>query len=66
MQLYEIVFIARQDLQIQEIQQISAQYKEDIKTTGGTLKIFEYLGLRPLSYEIKKIKKGTTSFTYCT
>lgn len=58
MELYEIVFIARQDLQVQEIQQISTQYKEDIRNVGGVLKIFEYLGLRPLSYEIKKNKKG--------
>lgn len=58
MELYEIVFIARQDLQVQEIQQISTQYKEDIKNVGGILKTFEYLGLRPLSYEIKKNKKG--------
>lgn len=66
MQLYEIVFIARQDLQIQEIQQISIQYKEDIKKSGGVLKVFEYLGFRPLSYEIKKNKKGHYLFYLLT
>jgi small subunit ribosomal protein S6 len=58
MDLYEIVFIARQELQREEIQIISNQYKEHIQSLGSELKKFEYWGLRSLAYEINKNKKG--------
>ena len=58
MSLYEIVFIARQDLQREEVQIISDQYKEEIKALDTELKKFEYWGLRSLAYEINKNKKG--------
>jgi small subunit ribosomal protein S6 len=58
MRLYEIVFIARQDLQTQEVHQISDQYKEYVKSIGAELKKSEYWGLRSLAYTIKKNKKG--------
>ena len=58
MKLYEIVFIARQDLQREEVQIISGQYKEYLKSLGTDLKKHEYWGLRTLAYEINKNKKG--------
>ena len=58
MNLYETIFIVRQDLQTQEVHQISDQYKEWVKDFGGELKKCEYWGLRTLAYEIKKNKKG--------
>jgi len=58
MSLYEVVFIARQDLQREEVQIISEQYKEAIRSLGTELKKFEYWGLRSLAYQINKNKKG--------
>lgn len=58
MPLYESVFIARQDISNQQVEALTEQVAEIIKTNGGEVAKKEYWGLRNLSYRIKKNRKG--------
>lgn len=58
MALYEHIFIARQDIQPQQVEAISNDLTKIIVDNGGTVTKTEQWGLRTLAYRIKKYKKG--------
>ena len=58
MALYESTFIARQDMSKTDIAKLTDQLVGIIRDGGGKVVKNEYWGLRPLSYRIKKNRKG--------
>ncbi len=58
MPLYEHVFIARQDVSAQQVDQMSDGFKSILEENGGTVSMVESWGLRSLAYKIKKNRKG--------
>lgn len=58
MALYEHVFIARQDLTQQQIEQLVATYKKILNDNGAKTGRIEYWGLRTLAYRINKNRKA--------
>jgi len=59
MPLYEHVFLARQDVTAQQVEELSAQYKGVIEQNGG--KVVgdpEYWGIKTLTFRIKKNRKA--------
>jgi len=58
MPLYETVFIARNDVTQQQVEQIADDIGTELTTEGGSVKKREYWGLRGLAYRIKKNRKG--------
>lgn len=58
MSLYEYTYIARQDIQPQQVDAITEQFAKIIDDNGGKVAKTESWGLRALAYRIKKYKKG--------
>ncbi len=58
MPLYEHVFLARQDVSAQQVEQLVEQFKGLIEGAGGTVGKVEAWGLRSLAYRIKKNRKA--------
>lgn len=58
MALYEHTFIARQDIQPQQVEAISKDLTKIVEDNGGKVTKTEQWGLRTLAYRIKKYKKG--------
>ncbi len=58
MSLYEHVFLARQDVSPQQVEQLVEQYKTLIEESGGTVGKVENWGLRTLAYRINKNRKA--------
>lgn len=58
MRLYEIVFIARQDVSSVQVESMADEFAGIIEADGGAIKKREYWGLRTLVYRIKKNRKG--------
>jgi small subunit ribosomal protein S6 len=58
MALYEHVFLARQDLSPQQVDDLVEQYKGVITSNGGTVGRVENWGLKSLTYRIKKNRKA--------
>jgi small subunit ribosomal protein S6 len=58
MAFYETVFILRQDLTTQQVDEIAQGFKAIVTEGKGKLLKEENWGLRPLAYKIKKNKKG--------
>jgi small subunit ribosomal protein S6 len=58
MPLYEHVFLARQDLSAQQIEDLTKQYSDVITGLGGKVTKNEYWGLKSLSYRINKNRKA--------
>jgi len=58
MSLYEYTYIARQDIQPQQVDAITDQFAKIIDDNGGKVAKTESWGLRALAYRIKKYKKG--------
>ncbi len=58
MELYESVFIARQDISSMELEKIIDKYIKLIEDDGGKLINKENWGLRNLAYKIKNNRKG--------
>ena len=58
MPFYEHVFIARQDISSQQVDELTASFARLIAENGGTLVKSEYWGLRNLAYRIRKNRKG--------
>jgi small subunit ribosomal protein S6 len=58
MPLYETVFIARQDIPVQEAEELAEKFSTIVGNNGGTIERCEYWGLRSLAYRIKKNRKG--------
>ena len=58
MSLYEYTYIARQDIQPQQVEAITNEFTNIITKNGGKIAKTESWGLRTLAYRIKKYKKG--------
>lgn len=58
MAFYETIFVLRQDLTSQQVEDLSTEYKKIITDGTGKLLKEENWGLRSLAYKIKKNKKG--------
>jgi small subunit ribosomal protein S6 len=58
MPLYEHVFLARQDLGTQQVEELTAQYKGIIEQLGGKVAKTEYWGVKSLSYRMNKNRKA--------
>jgi len=58
MPLYEHVYLARQDVTPQQVDELTAQFKGIIEQMGGTLGKTEYWGLKSLSYRLRKNRKA--------
>jgi small subunit ribosomal protein S6 len=62
MPLYEHVFLARQDLGAQQVEELAGQFKGVIEQLGGTVSKNEYWGLKSLSYRLRKNRKAHFTF----
>jgi small subunit ribosomal protein S6 len=58
MALYEHVFLARQDLSQQQVDDLVNQYKGVLEAGGGSVGRVENWGLKSLTYRIKKNRKA--------
>jgi small subunit ribosomal protein S6 len=58
MALYEHVFLARQDLTQQQVDDLVNHYKGVIETNGGKIGRVENWGLKSLTYRIRKNRKA--------
>jgi small subunit ribosomal protein S6 len=58
MPLYEHVYLARQDLSQQQVDELTARYKGVIEQMGGTVAKAEYWGVKSLTYRIRKNRKA--------
>lgn len=58
MALYEHVFLARQDIAPQQVDELLNVYKGVIEAHGGKVGRVENWGLRPLAYRIRKNRKA--------
>jgi small subunit ribosomal protein S6 len=58
MPLYEHVYLARQDLSAQQVEELTAQLTAVIEQMGGKIAKNEYWGVKSLTYRIKKNRKA--------
>lgn len=58
MNLYETVFIVRQDATANQVETLTQDYTKIIRDNGGDVAKTEFCGLRTLAYPIKKNTKG--------
>jgi len=58
MPLYEHVYLARQDVTAQQVDELTAQYKGVIEQLGGKITKTEYWGVKSLAYRIRKNRKA--------
>ncbi|ATO57556.1 30S ribosomal protein S6 [Bartonella sp. 1-1C] len=58
MALYEHIFLARQDIAPQQIDELLETYKGVIEANGGKVGRIENWGLRSLAYRIRKNRKA--------
>ena len=58
MPLYEHVFVARQDISAQHVEDLTRQFAGVVQEGGGTVGKVEYWGLRNLAFPIKNNRKG--------
>jgi small subunit ribosomal protein S6 len=58
MPLYEHVYMARQDLSQQQVEELTAQYKGVVEQMGGKVAKVEYWGVKSLTYRIRKNRKA--------
>jgi small subunit ribosomal protein S6 len=58
MPLYEHVYLARQDVTAQQVDELTAQYKGVIEQLGGKVSKTEYWGVKSLAYRIRKNRKA--------
>lgn len=56
--LYEVVFMARQDVTSGQVETMTQSFINLIRENGGEVTKTEFIGLRTLAYPIKKNKKG--------
>jgi small subunit ribosomal protein S6 len=62
MALYEHVFLARQDVSGQRVDELVEQYKGVVEAGGGSVGKTEYWGLKNLAYRINKNRKAHYTF----
>jgi small subunit ribosomal protein S6 len=58
MPLYEHVYLARQDVTAQQVEELTAQFKAVIEQMGGKIANTEYWGVKSLSYRLRKNRKA--------
>jgi small subunit ribosomal protein S6 len=58
MPLYEHVYLARQDLSAQQVEELTAQYKGVLEQMGGKVAKTEYWGVKSLTYRMRKNRKA--------
>jgi small subunit ribosomal protein S6 len=58
MPLYEHVYLARQDLSAQQVEELTAQLSGVIGQMGGKVAKTEYWGLKSLTYRMRKNRKA--------
>jgi small subunit ribosomal protein S6 len=58
MALYEHIFLARQDVSPQQVEELTNAFTNVITEGGGKVAKNEYWGLKSLSYRIKKNRKA--------
>lgn len=58
MNLYENVFVARQDLAPNQVEALAERFANVIRENGGQVGKSEYCGVRNLAYLIKKNRRG--------
>jgi small subunit ribosomal protein S6 len=58
MSLYEHVYLARQDVTAQQVEELTAQYTGVIEQLGGKVTKTEPWGVKSLSYRIRKNRKA--------
>jgi len=58
MPLYEHVYLARQDLSAQQVEELTTQLSGVIGQMGGKVTKNEYWGLKSLTYRIRKNRKA--------
>ncbi len=58
MALYEHIFLARQDVSPQQVEELTTAFTDVITQGGGKVTKNEYWGLKSLSYRIKKNRKA--------
>ncbi len=58
MPLYEHVYLARQDLSSQQVDELTAQFSGVIGQMGGKVTKTEYWGLKSLTYRMRKNRKA--------
>jgi small subunit ribosomal protein S6 len=62
MPLYEHVFLARQDVSAQQVEELTAQLTGVIQQLGGKVAKVEQWGVRSLSYRLRKNRKAHFTF----
>lgn len=58
MALYEHIFLARQDVSAQQVEELTNTLTEVLTANGGKVTKNEYWGVKTLSYRIKKNRKA--------
>jgi small subunit ribosomal protein S6 len=58
MPLYEHVYLARQDVSAQQVEELTAQYKGVIEQMGGSVAKTEYWGVKSLTFRMRKNRKA--------
>ena len=58
MALYEHIFLARQDVSAQQVEELTNTLTELLATNGGKVTKNEYWGVKTLSYRIRKNRKA--------
>jgi len=58
MPLYEHVYLARQDLSQQQVEELTNHYKSTLEKLGGKVSKVEYWGVKTLTYRIRKNRKA--------
>ena len=58
MKLYEMIFVAKNELAEDQVNAIATSFSEFLKSNGAEIKFEHYFGVRSLAYEIQKNKKG--------
>ena len=66
MSLYEHVFICRQDISQQQVENLTDNLTAILSEQGGSVEKIEYWGLRSLAYRVKKNRKGHYSLLNIT
>jgi small subunit ribosomal protein S6 len=58
MPLYEHVYLARQDVSAQQVEEMTAQFTGVIEQLGGKVTKNEYWGIKSLTFRIRKNRKA--------
>jgi len=62
MPLYEHVFLSRQDVSAQQVEELTAQLKGVIDQLGGKITKLEQWGVKSLAYRLRKNRKAHYTF----